>query len=90
MTIWGRTTAPPTSTSYFDTSLIKVKESKAALFRAWERTVPIPSHDIDWLAWLEVATDMVVKHSASLSKEKKHAKGARIRVFHQKIRLAEI
>jgi hypothetical protein len=34
MMIWGRTSAPPTVTLYFDLSLLKEKESRAALLAA--------------------------------------------------------
>ncbi|CAM6029963.1 unnamed protein product [Sphagnum balticum] len=90
MTIWGRSTAPHTTTPYFDTSLLKEEESKIALLRAWEGTDPTPSCDTDWPAWLEAATDRVTNRCASLAKEKKHAKGARTRALHQKIQLAKI
>ncbi len=48
MTIWGRTSAPPTTTHYFDLSLLKVKESRIALLAAWEGTEPLPRHDLEW------------------------------------------
>ncbi len=90
MTIWGRPSTPPSSTPYFDTSLLREEESKAALLLAWEGTGPKPSQDSDWPGWLEVATDRVLRCSSWLVKEKKRAKGARFRALQQKIRLAKI
>jgi len=35
LTIWGRQSAPPTPPTYFDVTLLKEEESKAALLDAW-------------------------------------------------------
>jgi hypothetical protein len=90
MTIWGCTSAPPTAAPYFECSLLREEESRAALFEAWEGTEPPPRHDTEWPGWLEVATDRVLKCSTRLAKEKKCAKGTQFRALQQKIHLAEI
>ncbi len=90
MTIWGHTSAPHTTAPYFDTSLLREEESKIALLEAWEGTEPPPSHDTEWLGWLEAATHRVLKCNTRLAKEKKCTKGARTKAFQQKICLAEI
>jgi endonuclease/exonuclease/phosphatase family metal-dependent hydrolase len=90
MTIWGRTSAPPTAAPYFERSFLKEEESRAALLEVWEGTKPPPRHDTEWPGWLEAATDRVLKCSTRLAKEKKRAKGTRFRTLQQKIRLAEI
>jgi hypothetical protein len=38
MTIWGRTSAPPTIAPYFECSLLREEESRTALLKAWEGT----------------------------------------------------
>jgi exonuclease III len=48
MTIWGRTSAPPTVAPYFERSLLKEEESRAALLEAWEGIEPPPKHDTEW------------------------------------------
>ncbi|CAK9854805.1 unnamed protein product [Sphagnum jensenii] len=48
MTIWGRTFAPPTTAPYFECSLLREEESRAALLEAWEGTEPPPRHDTKW------------------------------------------
>jgi len=75
MTIWGRTSAPPTAAPYFECSLLREEESKVALLKAWEGIEPPPRHDTKWPSWLEATTDKVLKCSTRLTKEKKRAKG---------------
>jgi ribosome-binding protein aMBF1 (putative translation factor) len=70
--------------------LLREEESTIVLLRAWEGTDPTPDRDTDWPAWLEAATIRVANRCASFAKEKKRAKGARTKTFHQKIQLAEI
>jgi hypothetical protein len=88
--VWGRPSAPPKTTAYFDISLLKEEVCRAALLEAWEGTQPPPGHDADWLGWLEAATNRVLKCNGKLAKERKREKGARIRGLQQKTRLAEI
>ncbi|CAM6008428.1 unnamed protein product [Sphagnum balticum] len=90
MTIWGRKSAPPTAAPYFECSLLREEESKATLLEASKGIEPPPRHDTKWPGWLEATTDRVFKCNTRLAKEKKHAKGARLRALQQKIRLAEI
>jgi hypothetical protein len=90
LTVWGRTSAPPKTATYFDTTLLKEDVGKAALLEAWEGTQPPPNHDADWPGWLEAATERVFKCNGKLAKEKKREKGARIRDLQQKTQLAEI
>jgi hypothetical protein len=47
LTIWGRTSAPPTTATYFDIALLREDVSRAALLDAWNGTQPPPSHDAD-------------------------------------------
>ncbi len=70
MTIWGRTSAPPTAAPYFECSLLREEESRAALLKAWEGIEPPPRHDTEWPGWLEAVTDRVFKCSTRLAKEK--------------------
>jgi hypothetical protein len=90
ITIWGRSSASPTATTYFDTTLLKEDGSKAALLDAWKGTQPPPSTDAEWPGWLEAATNRVLKCNGRLTKERKRAKGARIRELQHKICLVEI
>jgi exonuclease III len=41
ITIWGRTSAPPRATTYFDISLLKEDASREALLEAWVGTQPL-------------------------------------------------
>jgi exonuclease III len=47
LTIWGRTSAPPTPATYFDIALLKEEESRSALLDAWTGTQPTPSQDTE-------------------------------------------
>jgi hypothetical protein len=89
LTIWGRTSAPPTTTTYFDIALLREYTSRIALLDAWNGTQPPPSHDADWPGWLEAATKKMFKRNGELAKEKKREKGARIKDLQHKTRLAE-
>ncbi len=88
--IWGRTSALPTTATYFDIALLREDVSRAALLDAWNGTQPPPGHDADWPTWLEGATERVLKRNGKLAKERKRKKGARIRDLQHKTRLAEI
>ncbi len=90
LTIWGRSSVPPTPATYFDTALLKEDESRTALFDAWTGTQPTPSQDAEWPAWLEEALGRVLKCNIKIAREKKKAKGTNIRNLHQKIKLAEV
>jgi hypothetical protein len=90
ITIWGRTFAPPTTATYFDTTLLREDGSRATLLNAWKGTQLPPNLDVEWPGWLEVATNRVLKCNSRLTKEKKRVKGARVRDLQHKIRLAEI
>jgi hypothetical protein len=50
----------------------------------------MPSQDAEWPAWLEAASGRVLQCNIEIAQEKKKAKGARIRILQQKIRLAEV
>jgi len=90
LTVLGRTSAPPKTATYFDTTLLKEDGCRAALLEAWESTQPPPNHDVDWPGWLEAAIEKVLKCNGKLAKERKREKGARIINLQQKTRLAEI
>jgi hypothetical protein len=90
ITIWGRSSSPPTTATYFDTTLLREDRSRAALLDAWRGTQPPPSLDANWLGWLEAATRRVLICNGRLAREKRQAKGARIRELQHKIHLAEI
>jgi hypothetical protein len=90
ITIWGRSSSPPTAATYFDTTLLREDRSRAAFLDAWRGTQPPPSLDADWPGWLEAATRRVLICNGRLAREKRRAKGAQIRELQHKIRLAEI
>jgi hypothetical protein len=79
ITIWGCSSSPPTTATYFDTTLLREDRSRATLLDAWRGTQPPPSLDADWPGWLEVATRRVFICNGRLAREKRRAKGARIR-----------
>jgi exonuclease III len=68
LTVWGRTSAPPKTATYFDITLLKEDVSRAALLEAWEGTQPPPSHDANWSRWLEAATERVLNCNGKLAK----------------------
>ncbi|CAK9271259.1 unnamed protein product [Sphagnum jensenii] len=90
ITIWGRTSAPPKTTTYFDISLFKEDANRDALVEAWEGSQPLPNQDSDWPGWFEAATKRVLQCNGKLAKERKREKGARTRGLQQKTRLVEI
>jgi exonuclease III len=90
ITIWGRPSSTPTAVKFFDTTLLREDRSRAAILDAWRGTQPPPSLDADWPGWLEAATRRVLACNGRLAREKRQAKGARIRELQHKIRLAEI
>jgi hypothetical protein len=90
MTVWGRTSTPKKTATYFDITLLKEDTCRGAFLEAWKGTQPPPSQDADWLRWLEVATERVLNCNGKLTKERKWEKGARTRGLQQKTRLAKI
>jgi hypothetical protein len=84
ITVWGRTSAPPKTATYFDITLLKEDVSRGVLLGAWEGTQPPPSQDADWPGWLEAATERVLKCNGKLAKERKREKGARTKGLQQK------
>ncbi len=79
LTIWGRTSGPPTPATYFDIALLKEEDSRSALLDAWRGTQPTPTQDAEWLAWLEAALRRVLQCNRKIARGKKKAKGARVR-----------
>jgi hypothetical protein len=51
---------------------------------------PPNDNDRDWPAWLEAATERLMRCNSRLSKERKRAQGACVRACSKKIQLAEI
>ncbi|CAK9871707.1 unnamed protein product [Sphagnum jensenii] len=94
ISIWGtHQTEHDNRTCYFDLSILGEERGRKELWEAWTSDHPpplTPSHRVDWSAWLEAATDRVMRCNARLSKEKKHAQGACIRACSKKIQLAEV
>jgi len=90
ITIWGWHNAPSSPLRFFDISLLSDERSKKEILEAWVGNHPPPSNELDWPAWLEVATSRVMLCNSRLSKAKKHAQGACIRACTKKIQLAEI
>jgi hypothetical protein len=79
LTIWGRTSAPPIPATYFDIALLKEEENRSALLDAWTGTQPTPSQDEEWPAWLEAASGRVLECNIKIARDKKKAKGAKVR-----------
>ncbi len=48
LTIWGRPTAPPKSSTFFDTTLLTEEATRTALLEAWASDQPPPSQDSEW------------------------------------------
>ncbi len=48
MTVWGRTSAPPKTATYFDITLLKENVCRGVLLEASEGTQPPPNQDTDW------------------------------------------
>jgi len=79
LTIWGRHFGASTPAPYFDVSLLKEEESRAALFDAWAGTQAMPSQDSEWSTWLKAASERVLQCNIKIAREKKKSKGARVR-----------
>jgi hypothetical protein len=75
LTIWGRTSAPPTPATYFNTSLLKEEESRSALLETWTGSQPMPNQDAEWPAWLEAASGRVLQCNIKIAREKKRRRG---------------
>jgi hypothetical protein len=63
---------------------------KTELLKAWEGDAIKPNTGRGWATWLEEASERVTRCNARMSKEKKRARGARVRSCTKKIQLAEI
>jgi endonuclease/exonuclease/phosphatase family metal-dependent hydrolase len=79
LTILGRTSAPPTPATYFNIALLRKANNKSALLDASSGTQPTSSQDEEWPAWLEAASDRVLQCNIKIAREKKKAKGARVK-----------
>jgi exonuclease III len=89
ITVWGRHSAPKAPTKYFDTTLLEGDKYREDMLEAWFGSPP-PSNGRGWPAWVEAAVSRVTECNYRLAKEKKRAKGARIRTCSKKIQLAEV
>jgi hypothetical protein len=88
ITIWGQHSAPNNPPCHFDIALLSDRKSRKEMLEAWVG-IP-PPNDLGLPAWLEAASDTVMRCNARLSKAKKHAKGMCVRTCSKKIQLAEI
>jgi hypothetical protein len=92
--IWGQQRAEQGNRpSYFDLSLLGEEKGREKLLAAWFGAQPPPlAHTLsfNWQGWLESAVSRVMSCNKLLSKEKRKARGACIRVCSKKIQLAEI
>jgi hypothetical protein len=88
--IWGNLPPPDKQSHYFDASLLSEENLKTELLKAWEGDETKPTTGRGWAAWLEEASERVARCNARMSKEKKRARGTRVRSFTKKIQLAEI
>jgi len=60
------------------------------MWEAWVGDNPLPSNDLDWLAWFEAAIERVMRCNLRLVKVKKHKQAFRVKSCTKKIQLAEI
>ncbi len=88
--IWGLHPPPNNQTRFFDVTLLSEENSKAELLKAWSGEAARPSTGRDWAKWLEEAIKRVADYNARMAKEKKCARGTRVRSCTKKIQLAEI
>ncbi len=89
ITIWGQHAAPNNTPHYFDMTLLSEETYKAEMLQAWAGDRALPTNDRDWPAWLEAATERVMRCNARLAKERKRAQGASAWVHTKKVLLAE-
>lgn len=88
--IWGSLPPPDKKSHYFDASLLGEEKLRMELLKAWEGDAIKPSTGRGWAAWLEEASERVASCNARMSKEKKRARGARVKSCTKKIQPAEI
>ncbi len=88
--IWGLHPPPNNQTRFFDITLLSEENGKAKLLKAWSGEAARPSTSRDWAKWLEEAIRRVADCNARMAKEKRRAKGTRVKSCTKKIQLAEI
>ncbi len=71
ITIWGQHAAPNNTPRYFDTTHLSEEMYKAEMLQAWTGDRALPTNDRDWPAWLEAATERVMRCNARLAKVRK-------------------
>jgi hypothetical protein len=81
---------PINQTRFFDVTLLRKKNGKAELLKAWSGEAARPSTGRDWAKWLEEAIGRVADCNAKMAKERRRARGKRVRSYIKKIQLAEI
>ncbi len=88
--IWGLHPPPKNQTRFFDATLLSEENGKAEMLQASSGEAARPTTGRDWATWLEEAIGRVVDCNARLAKEKRRARGTRVRSCTKKIQLAEI
>ncbi len=88
--IWGLHPPPNNQTRFFDVTLLSEENGKAELLKAWSEEAARPSTSWDWAKWLEEAIGRVADCNARMAKEKRRARGTRVRSCTKKIQLVEI
>ncbi len=94
ISIWGtHQTEHGNRPCYFDLSIRGKERGRKELWEVWTGDHPpplTPSQSFNWPAWLEAATDRVMRCNGRLLKEKKRAQGACIKTCSKKIQLVEV
>jgi hypothetical protein len=88
--IWGLLPPPNNQTRFFDATLMSEENGKAELLKTWAGEGARPSTGWDWAKWLEEATERVADCNARMAKEKRRARGKRVKSCTKKIQLVEI
>jgi hypothetical protein len=83
--IWGLHPPPKNQTRFFDITLPSEEIGKAELLKAWAGEGERPSIGRDWANWLEEVTGKVAACNARMAKEKRRARGTRVRSYTKKI-----
>ncbi len=83
--IWGLHPPPNNQTRFFDVTLLSEENGKAKLLKAWSGEVARPSTSRDWAKWLEEVIRRVADCNARMAKEKRRAKGTRVKSCTKKI-----
>lgn len=83
--IWGLHPPLNDKPRFFEVTLLGDEGSKAELLKAWSGDPSRPSTGWDWAKWLEEAIERVAECNARMAKEKKHARGTRVRTCAKKI-----